>query len=80
MKRLLMRLERLEAKARPADPDFTDFIDYSKLTEDEIRRLVVISDICIQQGESAVSSQQITDMLELFNKAAREGTTFISGF
>jgi hypothetical protein len=79
MKRLMRRLECLEAKARPADPDFTDCIDYSKLSEDELRRLIAISDICIQQGESAVSSEQITDMLELFNKAARE-CTFISGF
>lgn len=76
---LLRRLERLEAKARPTASDVLDCLDFSKLSLDELRRLLAVSEICDQHGESAVSAEQATDTLELLRKAAREGV-HVAGF
>lgn len=73
MHRLIKRLERLEAKMirRPAAPDFDDLVDLSKLSIDELRRLIVAGEICEAQGKIGLLPEQSSDVAELFDKAIR---------
>jgi hypothetical protein len=75
MKRLVARLERLEAKARPAEPQFGDYYDVSKLSVDELKFLLEIADICTERGESAITAEQWKQAAEMMNRARRDPLT-----
>ena len=71
MHRLIKRLERLEAMIRPAAPNIDDYFDLSKLDDEELRRLIVITEICSTRGDGALSPAQKDDANEMFAKSFR---------
>jgi hypothetical protein len=75
MKRLIARIERLEAKARPAEPRFEDHYDLSKLSDDELKFLVELVDICTERGDNEITAEQEREAQELLNKAHRNAQT-----
>ena len=71
MRRLRERLDRLEATLPSAQTNLESEFDFSLLSVEELRFVLMIGDLCNKSGEQAVTPEQLDQLAEILSKACR---------